>query len=384
MLACQKQLFDLPNDVSYLNCSYMSPLLRTVADAGVEGIRRKVRPYEIKAADFYTSLQSLRQAFAGLINASDENRIAIIPSASYGVASVCRNLSLQVGDEILVAEEQFPSNYYSWQRLAEASGAVIRNVKFRAEEWTPDQVNERLLQAITNKTAVVALGQVHWADGLPFDLLAIRQQTREVGSLLVIDGTQSVGALPFDVNMIQPDALICAGYKWLLGPYSLGCAYFGPYFDAGTPIEENWINRYNSEDFSQLVNYEDQYKPLAWRFSVGEGSNFILSPMLEKAIKQILEWGVVRIQEYCRSISRPFVEEMRSLNFRVHEEQYRCGHLFGVLLPKEFDLPAFQKELMRHRVFVSVRGNSVRISPHLYNDQRDFDKLLTCFRTVSD
>ena len=98
----------------------------------------------------------------------------------------------------------------------------------RGKEW-----NERILNSIDTKTKLVSLGHVHWADGTLFQLTDIRKRTKEVGALLVIDGTQSVGALPFDVDVIQPDALICGGYKWLMGPYSLGYAYYGEYFDQG-------------------------------------------------------------------------------------------------------------------------------------------------------
>ena len=107
------------------------------------------------------------------------------------------------------------------------------------------------------------MSHIHWADGTLFDLKAIRQRTRDVGALLIIDGTQSIGALPFDIQEIQPDALICAGYKWLMGPYSLGLAYLGEFFDEGIPIEENWKNRHNSHHFARLVNYEDKYQPHA-------------------------------------------------------------------------------------------------------------------------
>ncbi|HBX65139.1 MAG TPA: aminotransferase, partial [Balneolaceae bacterium] len=92
------------------------------------------------------------------------------------------------------------------------------------------------------------------------------------------------------------DALICAGYKWLMGPYSIGLAYYGPALDDGNPVEENWINRYESENFANLVNYNDEYQPGALRYEVGEHSNFILVPMMLKAVQQLNQWGVENIQ----------------------------------------------------------------------------------------
>ena len=119
-------------------------------------------------------------------------------------------------------------------------------------------------------------------DGTLFDLKSIREKTNEHHALLIIDGTQSVGAFPFSIEETQPDALICATYKWLLGPYSLGFAYFGSYFDNGSPIEESWLNRKNSEDFSELTNYNDDYKDGANRYCMGESANFTSVPMATK------------------------------------------------------------------------------------------------------
>ncbi len=121
--------------------------------------------------------------------------------------------------------------------------------------------NSRIIEAIDADTALVALPHVHWTDGTQFDLVEIGRRAREVGAALVVDGTQSVGALPFDVQIVQPDALICSAYKWLLGPYSIALGYFGSRFDNGVPLEETWLGRLGSEDFTKLINYQSQYHP---------------------------------------------------------------------------------------------------------------------------
>ncbi|HLZ16046.1 MAG TPA: aminotransferase class V-fold PLP-dependent enzyme, partial [Cyclobacteriaceae bacterium] len=255
----------------------MSPLLKAVEKAGIEGIKTKRNPGNLTAEDFFTGSGKLRGEFAKLINTRENNRIVTIPSVSYGLANVARNCKIDRGHNVIVASEQFPSNVYPWMSLCKEKGSRLRAVKppgtlkDRGKIW-----NERILEAIDKDTRLVALGQVHWADGTRFDLVSIRKRTRDVGALLVIDGTQSVGALPFDIGEIQPDALVCAGYKWLLGPYAIGMAYYGPGFDNGNPVEENWVNRKFSEDFAGLVNYQSEYQTGSLRFEVGERSNFIL------------------------------------------------------------------------------------------------------------
>ncbi|HET9053587.1 MAG TPA: aminotransferase class V-fold PLP-dependent enzyme, partial [Cyclobacteriaceae bacterium] len=198
--------------------------------------------------------------------------------------------------------------------------------------------------------------------------------TREVGALLIIDGTQSVGALPFNLQTIQPDALICGSYKWLLGPYSIGLAYYGEYFDQGKPIEESWMNRVGSENFSD-VSYKPNYKSAALRYEVGEHSNFIHVAMLIKSIQQLNKWKPERIQEYCASISENSIATLRKKGFVIEDEAWRGAHLFGIRLPKAADLEKIKASLLKHKIYVSVRDTALRISPNVYNREEDLNKL---------
>ena len=342
---------------------------------GIQNLRQKRNPASIQAEDFFTGGEELRKEFAKLINATDPGRIVIVPSVSYGMANVALNLKIGRGQKIIVAAEQFPSNYYPWQRLCEETGAVIHVVSpptelsGRGKKW-----NETILESIDNSTRAVAIGNIHWADGTLFQLEAIRKRTREVGALLIIDGTQSVGALPFDVQKIQPDALVCAGYKWLLGPYSIGVAYYGEYFDEGKPIEESWLNRLNSEDFSALVNYQAPYQRGSLRYEVGEHSNFIHVPMLTKSINQLNRWGISNIQEYIKGISQPTIDSLKQKGYWIEDENYRSGHLFGIRLLKH-DPKKIKETLKQNNIYVSFRGDSVRVAPNVYNDLKDLTKL---------
>lgn len=377
MLSPQRSKYSLPKGTIYLNCAYMSPLLKRVEKAGIQGLIRKRNPSLISASDFFTETELLRTEFATLINTPETNRVVVVPSASYGLANVAKNIALSKGNNLIVASEQFPSNYYPWQRLAESTRATLHAVTAPAQadgrgaEW-----NNRILEAINRDTKVVALGHVHWADGTRFDLEKIRKRTTEVGSLLIIDGTQSVGALPFDVQKIKPDALVCSGYKWLMGPYSIGLAYYGGYFDKGVPIEENWINRLHSENFAGLVNYESSYQPGALRYEVGEHSNFILVPMMLEALRQINTWTPAGVQEYCDRITRKSIDALRSAGYWIEEERQRGHHLFGLGVPKGKNVESIRAKLAKEKISVSVRGNFIRVSPHIYNSAGDLGRLV--------
>ena len=381
MLTCQKHLFSLPDDIHYLNCGYMSPLARRVEAAGLAGMARKRDPSTITPAMFFDESNTARQLFAELINAEAE-RIALIPAASYGIAMVARNLKIARGQNLVVMHEQFPSNIYTWKRLAQETGAALRTVQppegpNRGARWS-----EHFIDAIDADTVLVTLGTVHWADGTRFDLDAIGRRAREVGAAFVIDGTQSVGAMPFDVQRLQPDALICAAYKWLLGPYSTGVAYLGPRFDNGVPLEENWIGRLGSEHFGGLVNYQEAYQPGALRYDVGERSNFILVPMLIAGLELVLEWGQAPIQAYCEALTRDLLQEAQALGFVLEDEAWRSAHLFGVRVPEHLSVDQLRDALAQRNVAASVRGDAIRISPHVYNDTADIDALRDALHAV--
>ncbi len=381
MLNNQKDLFNLPDDITYLNCSYMSPMLKSVAEVGVRALYGKEDPTSVKPEDFFKNTSALRAEFAKLINAKSGNDCVIVPSVSYALANVAKNLKAGHGDNIVIADEQFPSNVYAWKELEREKGIELKYVSApNTREGRGKLWNERILETIDSNTKMVATGHVHWADGTKFNLSAIRERADEMGAILVIDGTQSIGALPFDVQKFRPDAVVASGYKWLMGPYSSGVAYFGEYFRDGRPIENNWMNRLNSEDFRNLINYQDDYQPGAIRYEVGESANFILTPMLTRAIQQINEWQPENIQAYCKNLTAPFLNELQNIGIAVEDEAYRAEHLLGLRLPDHMVMEDVKKRFDAERIFVSIRGNSIRVSPHLYNGEADLRRLTECFK----
>ncbi len=376
MLACQKGEFSLPNDLHYLNCAYMSPLPKRAEAPAIDAIEKSRVPSQYTRDDWFGVTDRIRDRFAELVHLPDPQRVAIIPSASYGIATVAANTPVSSHQNIVVVDEQFPSNVYSWRRVAGETGAKLRTVG--QPEFTEDRCkiwNRRVLESIDVDTAVVALGPVHWCDGTRFDLEAIRDRTEEVDAAFIIDGTQSVGALPFDAELIRPDALVCASYKWLLGPYCIGVAYYGERYDDGLPIEDSWINREGSENFSAVASYVDTYQPGAMRYDVGEKSHFILGPMLVAAIELLLEWGVDEIQAYCGELMRDVLDQARELGYCVEDESGRAHHLVGIRTPPQVPLDRLQKALADRNVSVSLRGSAIRVSPHVYNDENDVAKL---------
>jgi selenocysteine lyase/cysteine desulfurase len=374
MLPCQRHLFDILDDVAYLNCAYMSPLMKTVVNAGIAGLERKAHPWEITPDKFFTGAEEFRTTAAQLLDCSAHD-IAIVPSASYGIATAAHNLPLKKGRSILLLAEQFPSNYYSWQRRAEETGVALKIVAWPEDnDWTA-----AVLNSLTADVAVAALPNVQWTSGGRLDLVRIGEACRKLGVALALDLTQSLGALPFSVKEVQPDFAVAASYKWLLGPYSVGLLYVAPKWHPGLPLEENWIQRANARDFSSLILYTENYDAGARRFDMGERSNFALLPAAVYAMKQLLEWNIAQISETAGVYTRRLAAAAAELGLTSPPEELRAPHY--LCLRRKAGIPRELPEILaREKVYVSIRGSSIRVTPHVYNSAADAERLISCLK----
>jgi selenocysteine lyase/cysteine desulfurase len=367
-LGDQRELFEIAEGVAYLNCAYMSPQLRTVREVVERAVARKSRPWEITPYHFFEDVERARALFARLVGGETDG-VALTPSVSYGVAVAAANVEVREGQEILILEDQFPSNVYQWRELAAHSGAKLVTVPRPTDhDWAT-----AILGLLDENVAVVAVPNCHWTDGSLVDLARVGERAREVGAALVVDAIQSLGAYPFDVEEVRPDFLLTSVYKWLLGPYGVGFMYVGEDYREGTPIEHNWINRRGSEDFSRLVGYQDAFQPGARRYDVGERSNFVLLPMASEALRQILDWGIENVAETIGGLTDLIEAEARRRGIEAVPAKRRARHMIGLRLGRRVP-EGLAARLSEEKVFVSVRGESVRVSPHLYNTEKDVER----------
>jgi selenocysteine lyase/cysteine desulfurase len=365
----QRELFEIPEEIAYLNCAYMSPQLRPVRKVGERAVARKSRPWEITPEDFFEDSEKSRALFARLVG-GEADGVALVPSVSYGIAVAAANVPVRDGERILILEDQFPSNVYPWRELARRTGAHLVTVPRPGDhDWT-----SAVLDLLDEDAAVVAVPNCHWTDGSLLDLRRVGEGARGVGATLVVDGIQSLGAHPFDVREVRPDFLVASAYKWLLGPYGIGFLYAGERWREGTPIEHNWINRRGSEDFSRLVDYGDAFQPGARRYDVGERSNFALLPMANEALGRILDWGVENVSETIGVLTDLIEEEAKKRGIEAIPKEVRARHMIGLKLGSAAPIDLAVR-LAGENVFVSVRGGGVRVSPHLYNTERDVERL---------
>ena len=370
MSPADRELFDIPRTITYLNTASIGPRLKAVTEAGRNAIDRFASPWTITADDWFSGPETLRKGFAQFIGVSVD-AIALIPSASYGIAIAAKNIPLSANANIVVIEDQYPSNIYAWRRRAQESQATIRTVKRSSHH----SLTQAILNLIDANTAVVAIPNCHWTDGELIDLMAVGEAARHVNAALVIDASQSLGALPIDFDAVQPDFVVSVGYKWLLGAYGLGYLYVHQkWSEMGIPLEESWLTRRGSEDFSKLVDYVDDYRTGARRFDFGEFPQFVSVPMSIAAIAQLNQWGASYIQTELSHRTTQIRAICERLGLGLLPVERSANHIVGLKLPPGKPPSTLSAALKAANIYVSVRGDTLRVAPHLHTDAEDLGR----------
>jgi len=372
MLQSQRKLFDIPDEIAYFNCAYNSPQLNESQKRLLTGVSAKSHPWERTASSFFDDAETIRKLASDIFD-GDSDGFAIIPAASYGLSTAARAIEphLRSGDNILLIAEEFPSNVLPWKRVAhERSINLVTAPTPENGNWT-----QAIIDKINSNIKVVALSTCHWTNGAYINLKAIRQACNKTGSILVIDATQSLGAMPFSIEQIKPDFLVAAGYKWLLCPYGFSLMYVSKEWRDSRPLEETWLARENAEDFASLVNYSDTYMSGARRFDVGEKCTATILPGAIAALEQIKRWGVLQISDTLSIINRQIADHLIQRGFQLPDESQRCPHMLGALIPNDYkgDLVTALRE---RKVYISQRGRSIRFAPHVHITDSDIKRLL--------
>ena len=248
--------------------------------AGEAALERRAWPWTISSDDWFSDVERLRALYGALVGADAEG-VALVPVDQLRLRrGGPQHRSWSRADGCWSSGREYPSGIYTWRAAARAADAHIRTVvRERGQTWT-----EAILDRLDESVSVVSVPNVHWTDGALIDLAAVSARSHEVGARLVIDGSQSAGAMPLDVGALRPDFVVSVGYKWLLGPFGVGYLYVAEEHRGGEPVEQNWIVRDGSEDFARLVDYRDGYQPGARRFDVGQRTKFELVPMAIAAL----------------------------------------------------------------------------------------------------
>jgi selenocysteine lyase/cysteine desulfurase len=371
MLPSQRDLFEMPRNICYLNSASYSPLPLRTQEIGRAAIMRKGTPWTLDATFANDQHERARTAAARLINA-DPADIALIPSISYGVATAAKVLPIDRGVRVLVLENDHSSPVLEWQTRADAQGFTVETIRRPDDgDWT-----SAVLTAIERPGAlpvgVASISSVHWSDGGLIDTEKVGVALRQRGASFLIDVTQSAGVLMTDVRRLDPDFVIFPTYKWLLGPYGRAFLYIAKRHQGGIPLEQTSFGRRDVRAENETYFADIRYVPDARRFDMGERDHFISMEMASIGMETMAEWGAAAVTQRLSMLTERVAEGVRNIGVSVPERHVRAPHILSLRFKDGMPTSLVEK-LATEGIYVAARLGRMRISPHVYNDEVDAD-----------
>ncbi|HAR23486.1 MAG TPA: aminotransferase [Bradyrhizobium sp.] len=374
MLPSQRHLFEIPREVCYLNSASYSPLPLKTLEAGRVAVGRKGQPWTIDPGFAGRQHERARTAAARLINA-DPGDVALIPAISYGVATIAKALTIPRGTRVVVLENDHSSPVLEWHARAEAQGFVIDTVPQPADgDWT-SAVLATIERSAAPPVGLASISSVHWSDGGIIDVDRVQTALRRQGAMFAIDATQSAGVVAMDVTKLDPDAVIFPTYKWLIGPYGRAFLYIAKRHQNGVPLEQPSAGRRNVNSENAVYFGDLGYVDNARRYDMGERDHFITLEMASIGMEMMAEWGAGAVSERLAMLTQRIADGVRDLGLDVLARGVRAPHILSLGMvggiPKELIA-----RLAAENIHVALRLGRMRISPHVYNDEADVDRLV--------
>jgi cysteine desulfurase / selenocysteine lyase len=360
----RSEFFDF-EDVAFLNCANQGPFPRVTVAAIQEALWIKTRPDRLRDDIYFRLPNEIRTELAFLLGGAPSD-YAVTNGASDGLFAVARGLAWQRGDEVLVADGDFPANFFAWGNLA-SSGVTLRVLSGEGAPVTAAQ----FISALGNRTRVVCVSMVSYTTGYRIDIERLGKACRENGTLLVADITQAAGALELDLGRLPVDVAVCAAYKWLLSPYGTGFAWFHPdVVPRLTVTDVYWQAVEGAEDFNRLPRTNWKLAPGARRFDSTETASFLNGSAMLASLRFLRRVGVSYIERYAKNLLDRLLEQLPA-TFRSAaglDPSERSTVLAIAGREPGATRRAFEA-LLAERIIVSLRDDRIRISPHIYNSE---------------
>lgn len=368
---------EFPQDpaICYLNHAAVAPWPKRAAEAvkafACENLHQGARDYPR-----WVQLEHrLRGQLQTLLNAPGKGDIALVKNTSEALSFVAMGLDWTEGDEVLISDEEFPSNRIPWEALAP------RGVRLRQVSLNGADPEGALIEAMGPATRLLSISSVQYASGLRMDLARLGRACRERGILFCVDAIQSLGAIELDVQAIHCDFAMADGHKWLLGPEGLGVFY----------CRREVRDRLHLTQFGwHMVEALGDYDRADWmpastarRFEPGS-PNILAQHALSASLELLLEVGLGRIQEALQQRTAYLIQSIGALPgarlLSPATPERRAGIVTFSFAG--IDSQWLYQRLMQAGVVCAARGGGVRWSPHFYTSQEVLDRALGILRDL--
>jgi cysteine desulfurase / selenocysteine lyase len=362
-------------DAIYLNLAGQSPMPKVAHRAVQAAMEWKKFPHRIADSAYFEVPNRVRASIAQLIGGKPEE-VALTSGASTGMSAVAYGLTWKPGDEVLTAKGEFPLQYATWKPMEAREGIVLKVVAPRERFLTADD----FLAAMTPRTRMVSVSLVRFENGVLLDAARIAAACHAQGALLLLDVSQCCGAVPLDVTRLGADFLVCAGYKWLLSPYGTGFFWAkNELIEQMRPGPFYWAAAEGAQTFHSLALENPKPAPGARRWDIAETSNHFNLAAMDASLQFVLQVGPETVEVHNRKLIDLLFERLpkdrcvpASPLDSARRGPYGC---FAARSPEK-TAELYQK-LVGEKIITSLREGNIRVSPHLYNTERDIDRLIT-------
>lgn len=363
-----RDCFVLPDANCYLNSAGQAPRLRSVQAAGEAALLRSALPWRVAMPDWLERPERVRASAATLLGVPTDC-LALQGSVAYGMRLAADMLALRSEQTVLVLADEHPSNTAAWRAACERRGAHLRPLRRAAgQNWT-----DAVLAAVDHRCAVLALPVCHWHDGAQLDLARIAQHAKAVGAALVVDATQACGVLPIELAALDPDLLVAAGHKWMLGAPGLAYTYVAPRHHVAEPLEQYPFARIDGETLPAVDAEPLRYRAGARRFdSAGIYSSLCLA-MAEPALKQLAHWDAEALRRRLADWQEALRSALQANGLGHCWRPADSPHISAVEVQGKASRLASQ--LLAEGFVVAARGSALRVSPHVHSPLADAEAL---------
>lgn len=370
-----KDQFPQAEDIYYLNHAAVSPWPKCTSEAvsafAQENLFRGAQHYP----KWLKQEQTLRENLRRLVNAESSNEIALAKNTSEALSIIAYGLDWQAGDEIIISNQEFPSNRIVWESLSQFG------VKLIVADLKTENPVQSISQHFSSKTKLVSISSVQYASGLCIDLEALSKLCQDNETLLCVDAIQSLGAIPFDQQKIQADFIVADGHKWLMAAEGLALMY----------IHKKHINKLKLFQFGwHMVEEKGNYDKQTWepaknatRFECGS-PNMLGIHALNASLELIQEIGVDRIFRQLQQGIEFLIEQLKTIDNIHFNSDISLPIKSGIVNfnIKGVDSGRLYQELMKKGVICAHRGGGIRFSPHFYTTEEKLKKAVELLKTL--
>jgi len=361
-------------DATYLNLAGQSPLPKVSIRAIQAALEWKKFPHRIPDSAYFEVPNRIRASIAKLVGGKPQE-IALTTGASTGMSAVAFGLTWKPGDEIVTAKGEFPLQYSTWKPMEARAGVSLKVISPREQFISADD----FISALTPRTRLVSASMVRFDNGALLESTRLAAACHAQGALLLLDVSQCCGGMPLDVTRLGVDFMVCAGYKWLLSPFGTGFFWAkqehivnmrpGPFY---------WMAAEGAENFSSLAFENPKPALAARRWDVAETANYFNLAAMNASLEFVLQAGAETVEAHNRQLIEFMYERLpkdrcvpTSPADAARRGPYGC---FAARTPEK--TAALYAKLSKENVITSLREGNIRVSPYLYNTERDIDRLI--------